>query len=220
MFAVISAAFAPGLAILSYIYLRDKYEPEPLKLIFKMFLLGSLLVFPAYVFERVFQEGLSHLSWYNGILTIAAIEEFLKWFVLYFMLYKHIEFNEIYDGIVYAVSVSIGFASIENLGYLIFNSFEPAVILLRAFLPVSSHALFAILMGFFLGKAKFSARNQHRYLIISLIIPIIFHSIYNFILSQQFTNWIYLMIPFILFLWVYSLYKIRLANMLSPFKKD
>ena len=118
MISIISGALAPGIALLSFIYLKDKYEREPMNLIIKLFLLGAALVFPAYVLERVFQEGILNFDIITSVVNIAIIEEFLKWFTLYFIMYKHTEFNEPYDGIVYAVSISIGFATLENLGYL------------------------------------------------------------------------------------------------------
>ncbi|OEF97275.1 hypothetical protein BHF71_03840 [Vulcanibacillus modesticaldus] len=221
MITVISGALAPSIALLSFIYLKDKYEFEPLKLIFKMFIIGAILVFPAYVLERMFQERFIEYQWYASILSIAIIEEFLKWFILYFMMYKHVEFNEPYDGVVYSVSVAIGFATLENIGYLIFNNAAPTFILLRALLPVSGHALFGIIMGYFLGLAKFKNIKQERlFLIISLILPALLHGVYNLILSQRFTEWFYLMLPFLVILWWYGLKKIKLASTLSPFRED
>lgn len=221
MISIISGAFAPGIALLSFIYLKDKYEPEPMKLIIKVFFLGAALVLPAYVLERVFQEGIQNFEIFTSVINIAIIEEFLKWFTLYFMMYKHTEFNEPYDGIVYSVSIAIGFATLENLGYLIFNSVEPAFVLLRGLLPVSGHAIFGIIMGYFIGLAKFNEKNnEKKLLLLSLSIPIVLHSIYNIILYQRFTEWFYLMIPFLIFLWGYGLKKVKIANTLSPFKKS
>lgn len=225
MISLISGAFAPGIALLSFIYLKDKYEQEPKKLILKLFLLGAALVFPAYVLERVFQEGIQKFEILTSVINIAIIEEFLKWFTLYFIMYKHTEFNEPYDGIVYSVSIAIGFATLENLGYIIFNSLEPVYVLLRGLLPVTGHAIFGIIMGYFIGRAKFSSKkgiknNEKKFLLLSLSIPILLHSIYNIILYQSFTEWFYLMVPFLIFLWWYGLKKIKIANTLSPLKKD
>lgn len=217
--SVISGAFAPSAAILSFIYLKDKYEPEPLKLIIKMFILGFLLVFPAYVFEKTFQEGLNVFGWYSSDINIAIIEEFLKWFTLYYMMYKNIEFNEPYDGIVYSVSIAMGFATLENIGYIFYNSIEPSMVILRSLLPVSGHALFGIIMGFFMGQAKFSIeKNETKLLLLSCTIPILLHIVYNFILTQHFANWVSLMVPFLILLWWYGLKKLKAANNSSPFK--
>jgi len=218
MIAVVSGALAPSIAILSFIYLKDKYELEPIKLIIKMFILGLFLVFPAYVFEKMFQEAFANLGWYHTIFSIAIIEEFLKWFVLYFLIFKHVEFNEPYDGVVYSVTVAIGFATLENIGYLIFYPFQPSLVLLRAFLPVSGHAIFGILMGYFFGRAKFSNKSNNNFLMLSLIIPILSHSLFNFILGQSYTKWFYLMIPFLIFMWRYVLNRMKIAASLSPFK--
>lgn len=218
MFAIISGALAPSIALLSYIYLRDKYESEPLKLIIRLFILGAILVFPAYVFERMFQEGLPERVLFTNVVIIGIIEEFLKWFIIYFIIYKHTEFNEPYDGIVYTVAVAMGFATVENLGYLLFNDLGPTEILLRALLPVSGHAIFGIIMGYFFGIAKFHSKKEFQFLILALFVPITLHSIYNFILYQNYTKWVYLMVPFLAILWIHGLRKIRLAHSLSPFK--
>ncbi|WP_161937294.1 PrsW family glutamic-type intramembrane protease, partial [Tepidibacillus decaturensis] len=135
--------------------------------------------------------------------------------------FKHVEFNEPYDGVVYSVAVSIGFATLENLGYLFFHSSQPAMILLRGLLPVSGHALFAIMMGYFLGKAKFSCIHYKKiFLFLSWIIPMIAHATYNFILEQKMMDWVYLMLPFLTFLWWYGLKKIKIATKLSPFHES
>ena len=70
------------------------------------------------------------------------------------------EFDEHYDGIVYGAAVSLGFATVENILYLFANGLESA--LGRAILPVSSHALFGVIMGYYLGKAKFSEGKEKR----------------------------------------------------------
>lgn len=217
MLTIISGALAPSIALLSYIYLKDRYESEPLKLIIKMFIMGVLLVFPAYVFEHMLQQGMGS-SFLTNIVSISVIEEFLKWFVIYFMIYKHVEFNEPYDGVVYSVSVAIGFATIENIGYLIFNQYSPAYALLRSLLPVTSHAIFGIIMGYYLGLAKFYINKEKFYLVQSFLLPVVFHILYNLILYQTFINWYYIMIPFLGALWWIGLKKIKIASSLSPFK--
>lgn len=218
--SIVSGAFAPSLAFLSFIYLKDKYEPEPLKILIKMFVLGFTLVFPAYVLERTFQEGMNSFFWYSSDINIAIIEEFLKWFTLYYMMYKNIEFNEPYDGIVYSVSIAMGFATLENIGYLFYNTKELSFVILRSLLPVSGHALFGVIMGYFMGQAKFSnMKNEKKLLLLSFTIPIFLHSTYNFILTQKFASWINLMIPFLIVLWWYGLKKINIANNDSPLKK-
>lgn len=217
MLTIISGALAPGIALLSYIYLKDRYESEPKKLIIKMFIMGVLLVFPAYVFEHMLQQGIN-IDFITNVFSIGIIEEFLKWFVIYFMIYKHVEFNEPYDGVVYSGSVAIGFATIENIGYLIFNQYSPSYVLLRSLLPVTSHAIFGIMMGYYIGLAKFDSNKEKFYLLQSFLLPVSFHILYNFILYQTFINWYLIMIPFLGALWWIGLKKIKIASNLSPFK--
>lgn len=122
------------------------------------------------------------------------------------------EFDEPFDGIVYGVAVSLGFATIENIFYLIANGIEHAMT--RALLPVSSHALFGVIMGFYFGKAKFSEGNKAIWLILSLVLPFILHGFYDFILLSQ-ENWIVVIFPFMIFLWWYGLRKVKKAKILS-----
>lgn len=77
---------------------------------------------------------------------------------LLFVAYRHSDFDHHYDGIIYGVAISLGFATIENIIYIFSNGIEIA--LLRAVFPVSSHALFGILMGFYMGKAKFASKTK------------------------------------------------------------
>ncbi|MFD2371799.1 glutamic-type intramembrane protease PrsW [Brevibacillus sp. GCM10020057] len=212
MLAMIGAAVAPGIAILSYFYLRDSLEPEPISMVIRSFIFGVLLVIPIMVLQYIMQN---EWGFRDGIVAeifqSAFVEEFFKWMVIYFTVYKHVEFDEPYDGIVYAVAVSLGFATLENLFYLILNGLDIAF--WRALLPVSSHALFAVWMGYYLGLAKFSrgVRKERIWLWLSVLLPIGLHALYNAIfLSVQ--NWIVVIVPFMLILWWQGLKKVQRAH--------
>ncbi|MED1782495.1 glutamic-type intramembrane protease PrsW [Brevibacillus fortis] len=212
MIALIGAAVAPGIAILSYFYLRDSLEPEPISMVIRSFIFGMLLVVPIMVLQYIMQN---EWNWRDGIVAevfqSAVVEEFFKWMVIYFTVYKHLEFDEPYDGIVYAVAVSLGFATLENLFYLIINGTNIAI--WRAFLPVSSHALFAVWMGYYLGRAKFSkdAKHERLFLWMSITLPISLHALYNVIfLAVQ--NWLVVIVPFMLVLWWQGLKKVQRAH--------
>ncbi|ASJ53394.1 protease PrsW [Brevibacillus formosus] len=212
MIALIGAAVAPGIAILSYFYLRDSLEPEPISMVIRSFIFGMLLVVPIMVLQYIMQN---EWNWRDGIVAevfqSAFVEEFFKWMVIYFTVYKHLEFDEPYDGIVYAVAVSLGFATLENLFYLIINGTNIAI--WRAFLPVSSHALFAVWMGYYLGRAKFSkdAKHERLFLWMSIALPIGLHALYNVIfLAVQ--NWLVVIVPFMLVLWWQGLKKVQRAH--------
>ncbi|THE15062.1 intramembrane metalloprotease PrsW [Bacillus timonensis] len=210
MVAVITAGLAPGLALLSYFYLKDKYDGEPVAMVFRIFIFGALLVFPImfiqYVLgvEKVFTH---HLL--QAFLSVGLLEEFFKWFILFYTVYQHTEFDEQYDGIVYGASLSLGFATLENILYLFANGLQFAVG--RALLPVSSHALFGVIMGFYLGKAKFSPNEKKKWIFISFLFPFLLHGFYDYILLSM-KKWIYIMVPFMLFLWWFGLHKVKIAK--------
>ncbi len=209
MFAVISAGFAPGIALLSYFYLRDKYETEPIGMVLKTFISGMLIVFPVMVIQYAFQsEHVLQNPTAQSFLFSGGLEEFVKWFIIIYTAYHHTAFNERYDGIVYSVSVSLGFATVENILYLYAYGIHYAVI--RALLPVSSHALFGVIMGYYIGLAKFSSKKK-RLLLSALLLPVILHGLYDFLLKFN-SSWMYSIIPFMLFLWWYALRKVRQSH--------
>lgn len=208
MFAMIAAGIAPGLALLSYFYLKDEYEAEPLSLVLRVFLFGALLVFPIMFIQHVLTvEGVVASPFAQSFISSGLLEEFVKWFIVYFFIFDHPEFDEPYDGIVYSASVSLGFATLENILYLLANGVEVAVT--RALLPVSSHALFAVIMGSYIGKAKFQGRKF--YLVLSFLLPVALHGTYDIILLTQ-EKWAYYMVPFMLMLWWMALRKVKQAK--------
>ncbi|WP_170007498.1 glutamic-type intramembrane protease PrsW [Bacillus fonticola] len=211
MISILSAGIAPGFALLSYFYLRDNYDQEPISVVIRAFMFGALLVFPLMFIQYVFEvEGIWQSLFAKSFLSIGFLEEFFKWFVLFYTAYTHVEFDDPYDGIVYAVSVSLGFATMENILYLLANGVEYA--LGRALLPVSSHALFGVIMGFYIGKGKFSNQPlKSRFLFLSLLVPIFLHGTYDVILRTR-TEWVVLIIPFMLFLWWFALRKVKMAR--------
>lgn len=213
MLGIFSAGIAPGLALLSYFYLKDEYSTEPISVVLRTFIYGALLVFPIMFIQYVIEvEQLVQSDFLNAFFTTGFLEEFFKWFILFYAIYQHVEFDEPYDGIVYGVSVALGFATSENILYLLANGLEHA--LGRALLPVSSHALFGVLMGYYLGKGKFSTRQNKIWLSFSLLLPIFLHGLYDYILSS-FEYWVFYIFPFMIFLWWLALRKVKSAKYLS-----
>ncbi|MBT2689989.1 intramembrane metalloprotease PrsW [Bacillus sp. ISL-47] len=210
MLGILSAGIAPGLALLSYFYLKDQYESEPISMVFKTFLFGALLVFPIMFIQYVLEtESVLQSSLLDAFLSSSLLEEFFKWFILFYTIYQHITFDEPYDGIVYGASVSLGFATAENIFYLLALGVEHAIG--RALLPVSSHALFGVIMGYYIGKGKFTATATKKWIALSLFVPFLLHGIYDYILISL-EHWIYIMFPFMIFLWWLGLRKAKKAR--------
>lgn len=213
MLGILSAGVAPGFALLSYFYLKDEFESEPISFVIRVFTIGALLVMPISFIQYVFAvENIIPSKILYTFLTVGFLEEFFKWFMLIYTVYHHLEFDEPYDGIVYGVSISLGFATVENIFYLIGNGLEYAIS--RALLPVSSHALFGVIMGYYLGKGKFAKENNKVWLVLSFVIPFLLHSIYDTILIS-FENWLFYIVPFMIFLWWIGLRKAKHAHHLS-----
>ncbi|MCM3666686.1 glutamic-type intramembrane protease PrsW [Mesobacillus subterraneus] len=213
MLGIVTAGVAPGLALLSYFYLKDQYDSEPLSLVFKTFIFGALLVFPLMFIQYVLAaEGIFQGDYIKAFGTVGLMEEFFKWFILYYTIFQHISFDEPYDGIIYGASVSLGFASAENIFYLVANGLQDAIG--RALLPVSSHALFGVIMGYYIGKAKFSAGSIKKWIMLSLLVPVLLHGVYDFILMTR-EDWLVLMVPFMVFLWWLGLKKVKKARVLT-----
>ncbi|UGU17041.1 PrsW family glutamic-type intramembrane protease [Sinomicrobium kalidii] len=188
---LIVLALAPVAAILLYIYIKDKYEKEPLRLLFYSFVLGTvvsviLTVILSFVYNTILplpDNGSILQQFIKAFLVVALTEEFSKYVVVRYFAQPKKAFNERFDGIVYAVMVSMGFAATENIFYVLGGGYEVA--LLRAFTAVPAHATFGILMGYFMGKAKFS-RNRTTLNLYGLLFAVLFHGAYDFFLFINF----------------------------------
>ncbi|MBU9714261.1 glutamic-type intramembrane protease PrsW [Evansella tamaricis] len=210
MLSLITAGLAPAIALLFFFYFKDEYEQEPLSSVIRCFLFGALLVFPImFIQYALMEEGIIKSTFMEAFIQTALIEEFLKWFIVMIAVFHHVHFNQRYDGIVYATAVALGFASAENMLYLISNGLETAF--LRALFPVSSHALFGVVMGYYLGCAKFNKKKKVRFLFYSFFFPYLLHSSYNLIFLTQ-NRWMYFSIPFMIFLWILGIRKVKKAN--------
>lgn len=216
--SLLTAAVAPGIALLSYFYLKDRYDTEPISVVIKLFCFGVLLVFPVMVLQHAFMEVLGHHPFLFSFVLTAGFEEFFKWFLVYFLVFNRSSFDEPYDGIVYAVSVSLGFATLENVFYAFLHQTSFSTLLMRALLPVSGHAIFGVLMGYHLGKAKFFPHMKRKYLLLSLFVPMLWHGVFDYILLASTTYWIWLMFPLMVFLWLRSIWKVNRANDSSPLR--
>lgn len=205
MIAIIIAAIAPGIALLTFFYLKDRYEPEPLKIVLRMFFIGAIICFPVMIIQYGLRTEISDQLFFSSYISAGLLEEFFKWFIIYFFIYNHAEFDEPYDGIVYAVATSLGFATLENLLYLFTEGLSVAFI--RALVPVSGHALFGVVMGYYLGRAKFISdrKQQTLNIIYSISIPVLIHGSYDVLVISSRMYWLWTVIPFMIWLWWFAL---------------
>tara|TARA_B110000483_G_scaffold59369_1_gene74062 strand:+ start:523 stop:1227 length:705 start_codon:yes stop_codon:yes gene_type:complete len=186
----------PPILILLFFVLTDKFK-EPKITIITVFFLGFLICLPAGILNQ-----LSHDFFFNGsdysenltgsFLGPAWAEELLKFSILYLIILKRDEFNEPMDGLVYGVVVSLGFATYENYTYVYewastfakeenydFLKFSYHVAKGRSYSAIPMHGLNGAVMGYYFGLYAFSGNKK--YLVLSLILPYLFHGFYNFL---------------------------------------
>lgn len=209
-------AVTPGIALAMGLYLTDRYDREPVKLLLKLFLFGMLSAVPTIIVERF----LSNINILPGILSIAwttyivagFTEEYFKRLVVMRVAYNHSAFDEKLDGIIYCAYSALGFATVENIMYVVSGyDADPYIGWYRGLLSVPAHMLFAITMGYYLSLAKFSPdqENCKRNFTLSLVVPMLFHGTFNFILLAQVPILMILFIPFVIYLWIVNLKKLN-----------
>jgi protease PrsW len=175
-----AVAAAPGLALLWWVYNRDIIEPEPLSLVFSAYLRGMLLVIPAGLLEMLVEDFLAFSPFLSALVGVALVEEYFKWIALRRYIVSP-ECDECYDGIVYGTSVALGFATLENIFYVV-GSINPwAVAGWRALLSVPLHALCGLAMGYESARQKMSGHEKFSLWRI-IWFPMVAHGFYNYLL--------------------------------------
>lgn len=220
---VLLIAVLPGALLCYFIFRVDKYEREGVWSLLLAFALGTLVTFPAVSFEQwaFDRNNASNPDFLDTIIlafgAIAANEELLKFAALMLGAYPFRFFNEPLDGIVYSVMVSMGFATVENLVYA--DRFGFQTVILRSFTAVPAHFVFAIVMGFYVGRAKFRTHQTVQLLFKGLLLSIALHGVYDFFIIQNWSEWLVVLGTIFLYLSLYysrRFIKEHLNN--SPFR--
>ena len=208
----------PVLLIGIYIYYKDR-EKEPLTLLSKLFLGGVfsciLTLIISYSLESFFpilfkeSDNLNFIELFlQAFIGIALVEEGSKWIMVYLISYNDKAFDDLYDMIVYAVFVSLGFALLENIYYVLDGGVDVGII--RALLSVPGHAANGVFMGYYLALSKQTLYNGRRdlhlkYILFSIIVPVLLHGVYDYLLLNDY------FIFFIIFLiFIVNLYRISI----------
>lgn len=185
----IAVAIAPGIAICLYIFYKDVYNREPSFNLIVSFILGCASILPAIGFERAFGYTMDGTIAGVAIFAYAVVafsEEAGKFIGLRFYSYRQKDFDEPLDGIVYSLMIGMGFATAENIKYVIEHqaAFGTGmnVGLQRMFTAVPGHATFAVVMGYFVGKAKFDSKNSMKLMLMGILGAIFLHGTYDFLI--------------------------------------
>ena len=209
-------AIMPIIILLKYVFDKDVIEKEPIPLLIKLFILGILSTLITIVLSSLLKIILSsNNDFYVSFIRISLVEEISKWIIIYLTTWSNKEFDYIYDAIIYSVFVSLGFACFENIIYT-FN-YGIVTSIFRAVISVPGHAFFAIYMGYYLGMSKLNYKNNnivvaHKYKFYSILIPVIFHGIYDYCLLCGNIYLYLIFIIFVIFLYISSFKRIDIIS--------
>ena len=248
-------ALLPAAGLMFYIYKMDRVEKEPIGLLIGLFFIGVGSTIPAIILEMLMHSSLNALFFgsftsgtpifYNGstqfiyyliysFVCVAMVEEACKWFFMFILTHKNKNFNCLFDGVVYSVFVSLGFAAAENLIYVFQNGVGNAIT--RMLTAVPAHCFFGVIMGFFYSKwfitHKAGVLEKHLMqngvipsgvsdfpsgglLALSLIVPMAAHGFYDFCAFMD--QWFYIVL---FFLFLGFLYFLCFRNVSKLSKKD
>ncbi len=209
-------AIAPTVAIGLAIYLNDRYDREPISLLLKTFVYGMLSIFPVFIFEKLllyfnFFSGYG-AAFYTSFIVAGLVEEYFKREVVLRTAFNSPSFNEKLDGIVYSVFAALGFATVENIGYVLFHySSNYYVAIYRGIFSVPAHALLAVTMGYYLSLSKYAPhpKEKAQFLRKALMVPMLLHGIFDFILLSRIPILMMLFVPYVIYLWIVNLKKLN-----------
>ena len=254
-YLLVAAALLPSIVLCIYVYIKDRHEKEPVGLLLLLLLAGAVCCFPAALIEEMLLkitdlffgvhdaekdtlEMARHVFYaYNFLkyfIGVALVEEFFKWISMVAITKKNKNFNSFFDGIIYAVFVSLGFAALENVLYVINGGWYVALI--RAVMSVPGHMFDAVIMGYYysLWHIYDKAAKLENYLesegkisrilpsfpskackICSLLIPVAVHGFYDFCCAMGNVWGLILLIALVIFLYVHCFKKIRRMSVMD-----
>ena len=210
-------ALLPGILIIIYVYRMDKVEKEPWGLILRLVLLGALSCVPAAFMETfidgampAFPEGSLAYALSMAFVSAALCEEICKFLFLRFGSWNNPNFGYRFDGILYGVSVAVGFAVLENIMYVMMSGLETA--LMRGVLAVPLHAFCGLFMGVFFGaakKARIDGKSSAKFNALALIVPFMIHGIYDTLAFLENSVVTVILLAFVLLMYIVSIRCVR-----------
>ena len=230
---IIGIAILPAIALMIYIYLQDNHEKEPIGLLLAIFGLGILSCIPSMLFEwladKILQAIFGGVNFYvywfvYAFLGVAIFEEFFKFLAARILTWRNRHFNYKFDGIVYCLFGSMGFAATENILYLISEKMmtgnSSAAIHLgiqRGLLAIPLHAMCAIFMGYYYGNAKYAKSYGDRSgcrtnLLLGFVIASSLHGFYDFCLFTGNQTLKYVFLTFVVIADIFTIIRIHFAK--------
>lgn len=206
-------AVLPGAFIVYKVYKQDKIEKEPKALLGMLLLGGVASTIPVGILEDILEKKILGLifskstplyAFFDAFLVAALVEETAKYLILKKITWKNPAFNYTFDAIVYAMCVGMGFAILENILYVLMEGWEVAI--LRAVTSIPGHAVYAVYMGYYYGRAKLCDTEHYTQgtrsnLLKALVVPLWLHGFYDFclIINNNMFFWIFIVFINVLF---------------------
>lgn len=233
---LVAAALLPAIVLCIYVFKKDRVEKEPLGLLLRLLIYGAVSCAPAALLEKFLGGIIDPLfggsfiihTFVTMFFGVALVEEGVKYIGLNWLTKKNSEFNCLFDGLIYSVFVSLGFAALENVLYVTSYGIGNAVV--RAVLSVPGHMFFAVLMGYYYSLAHITDKaaaiekdliakgyiaqvgqpfDSARYRFKSMLLPILAHGAYNFCCSIGSTAATLGMLAIIIYLYIHCFGKIK-----------
>jgi protease PrsW len=191
---IILLSILPAILWIGYFYHQNRYGEESPVMLLKLFILGCFSVIPAIVFESFFQYNIDYYVPFSPhrllliMLMVGFVEEIVKFSVLWMGSNNSSEFKEPMDGIVFSVTVAMGFAFIENIAYMVSFSMSQGALgaysigVLRGIFSMFGHASFAVILGLYFGRAKFHPEQGKNLLVKGIVLASLVHAAFNFAL--------------------------------------
>ena len=197
LLVVLLTTILPSVLMLSLILYSDRKSREPVSMILICILSGAFTIcFSLIIDKLIVTLNLVDASMFPSqnsysvyrIMVLAGVEEYAKLLVLHLFLYKNKSYDDIFDGFVYSSIIALSFSVIETVMY-VFR--EPtfaemtSLAILRNFTSIPLHIVCGVVMGYFISLQKFSKTRGRKllYLLASLFVPTLVHTIYNVFFS-------------------------------------
>lgn len=222
---ILAGIIAPAVFWIGYFYYKDRFQPEPIRVLGITYILGLLAAFACLKFYGLLPligipedpsaliEGQRLQFFLYSLGVIGLIEELFKLLPFSLIVLRLRAFDEKIDGIIYASIVAIGFASFENIYYLSFlEGFE---LFGRAFASPLSHTIFSSIWGYTVGKARIQGKPLLPPALIGLAISALVHGIFDFFTTSPSLR--IAAASTILILWIW---RIKVLEKLGPQKKN
>lgn len=197
-------AILPVVLLMIFIYRQDKYQKEPIKSLIKAFI-GGMIAIPIDILlvtginAALGGTAITNTVFFSAFMEAGIPEELSKFLIFMIFIWNDKNFDEYFDGIVYASFIGLGFACVENIEYVFSYGFQTGVV--RALLSVPGHFLFGVLMGYFLSLAKFHPEKRGAYILTGVLLAMLAHGLFDWLLMVASVMPLVGGIIYIVFLW-------------------